>query len=287
MTSQKSKTAVLIAGPTASGKSALAMRIAADRGGVIINADSMQIYRELRVLTARPLEEEELIVPHRLYGTVSGMADFSVGQWLAEARREIQSCWEAGSSPVITGGTGLYFKVLEDGLADIPPIPADVKAYWREFEGNLHDMLLRRDPVMGRRLNSTDKHRVIRALEVHDVTGRSLAWWQEQGHAAAMLNGVDVERIYVSLPREELHERAALRFDKMLAQGALEEVRSLPVLDPRMPIMKAIGVPELQAHLAGVLTLDQAREKAISATRQYIKRQSTWWRGQMPKWTEA
>jgi tRNA dimethylallyltransferase len=278
------KTAVLIAGATASGKSALAMRVAAARGGVIVNADSLQVYRELRIVTARPSTQDELQVPHKLYGQVSGTQDYSVGDWLRDARSAIEQCWADGQVPVITGGTGLYFKALEEGLAETPAIPADIKSYWRDAEGDLHARLAKLDPALAARLNPADRQRIIRALEVFDSTGKSLLWWQEQGNAAALLKNVQVERIHVNLPREELHARAELRFDQMLAAGALNEVRALPVIPPSQPVMKAIGVPELMAHLAGVMTLGQAREKAIAATRQYIKRQSTWWRGQMKAW---
>jgi tRNA dimethylallyltransferase len=276
--------AVLIAGPTASGKSARASAIAQLRNGVVINADSMQVYRDLRILTARPSTEDEAVVPHRLYGHVEGAQDYSTGQWLADIRREVNQCWNQGHIPIVTGGTGLYFKALEEGLAEIPPISGDIKAYWRDATGDLHERLTKRDPAMAKRLNPADLQRVRRALEVHDATGKSLLWWQAKGNDEAVLLGVSVERIFIDPPREELHRRAAMRFDQMLKQGALEEVRALPVLDPRKPIMKAIGVPELQAHLAGALSLDEAREKAVAATRQYIKRQSTWWRGQMMGW---
>lgn len=285
MSEEPFKRAVLIAGPTASGKSALAMRLASERNGVIVNADSMQVYRELRVVTSRPSVEDEARVEHRLYGYVSGADDYSVGGWLNDARAAIQSVWDEGRIPIVTGGTGLYFKALIEGLVDVPPIPADIKAYWREADGDLHARLQKRDPEMARQLNPADRQRIVRALEVHDATAKSLLWWHAQGSSSAMLKDVAVERIYVSLPREELHVRAARRFGQMLEQGALDEVKALPVLPPAKPIMKAIGVPELMAHLAGVMTLDEAREKAIVSTRQYIKRQETWWRGQMTGWT--
>jgi tRNA dimethylallyltransferase len=281
------KSVVLIAGPTASGKSALALRLASERRGAIINADSMQVYRELRVVTARPTVEDEVAVPHRLYGHVSGVQDYSTGQWLADARAAIAACFDEGLVPIITGGTGLYFKALEEGLAEVPTIPADIKTYWRIAEGDLHARLVKRDPAMAARLNPSDLQRIKRALEVHDATGKSLLWWQEKGASEAALKDFAVERIHVSVPREELHARAAVRFDQMLKQGAIEEVRALPVMDPKRPIMKAIGVPEIQAHLAGVMTLEEAREKAVIATRQYIKRQDTWWRGQMKGWVEV
>jgi tRNA dimethylallyltransferase len=278
------KSVVLIAGPTASGKSALALRLATERRGAVINADSMQVYRELRVVTARPTLEDEAAAPHRLYGHVSGLQDYSTGQWLADARVAIAACFDEELVPIITGGTGLYFKALEEGLAEVPSIPSDIKTFWRVAEGDLHARLVKRDPAMAARLNPSDLQRIRRALEVHDATGKSLLWWQEKGASEAALKDYTVERIHVSLPREELHARAALRFDHMLKLGAVEEVRALPVMDPKRPIMKAIGVPEIQAHLAGVMTLDEAREKAVVATRQFIKRQDTWWRGQMKGW---
>ncbi len=281
---QPLKRAVLIAGPTASGKSALAMTVAAARDSVIINADSMQVYRELRLITARPSNKDEEAWSHRLYGHVDGADDYSVGRWVADARMAINDAWSKGQLPVITGGTGLYFKALEEGLAEVPPIPADIKAYWRQAEGDLHPRLAKRDPEMAKRLNPADRQRIVRALEVHDATAKSLLWWQEQGSSSAVLKDAEVERSYVSLPREELHLRAARRFDLMLKEGALDEVRSLPVLPPSKPVMKAIGVPELMAHIAGVMTLDEAKEKAVASTRQYIKRQETWWRGQMKGW---
>ncbi len=281
------KSAVLIAGPTASGKSALALKIAAERNGVVINADSMQVYRELRVITARPTIEEESKVPHRMYGYVSGAHEYSTGQWMRDARSEIEKCWREGFMPIVVGGTGLYFTALVDGIAEIPPIPPDIRAYWREAEGELHARLVKRDPAMAARLAPADKQRIIRALEVHDATGKSLLWWQEQGRTQGTLSDAEVERIFVGLPREDLYLRAERRFDLMLEQGALQEVRALPVMDPKRPIMKAIGVPELMANLAGVMTLDEAREKAKTATRQYIKRQLTWWRGQMQGWGQT
>jgi tRNA dimethylallyltransferase len=285
MENQSKKSAVLIAGPTASGKSALALRLARERNGVVINADSMQVYKELRVLTARPSVEDENQAPHRLYGHIGGKDDYSTGQWLRDATVQIKSCWEQGTLPIIVGGTGLYFTALEDGLAEVPDIPADIRKYWREAEGDLHVRLAKRDPAMAKRLQPADRQRIIRALEVHDATGKSLLWWQQQGQTNAVLRDISVERLFVDVPRDVLHERAAKRFDEMLEQGALEEVRALPVLDARKPIMKAIGVPELMAHMAGVIALSEAREKAIAATRQYIKRQLTWSRGQMRDWS--
>jgi tRNA dimethylallyltransferase len=284
MTDQPQKTALLIAGPTASGKSALALQLARARGGVIINADSMQVYRELRVLSARPSAEEEASVPHRLYGHVSGATDYSVAQWLTDAAREVEAAWEAGLLPIICGGTGLYFLALEQGLSEVPPIPDEVRAAWRGFAGDLHAELAQRDPVMAARLGRHDRQRLVRALEVIEATGRSLADWQGHGQERAFLNHINVERHFVDVPREELYSRAEQRFDQMMAAGALAEVAQLPALSPELPMMKAIGVPELSAHLRGEITLEDAVAQAKTATRQYIKRQLTWWRGRGKVW---
>lgn len=287
MTAEPQKSAVLIAGPTASGKSALALRLAHERHGVIINADSMQVYRELRLLSARPSQEEEAQAPHRLYGHVSGAEDYSVARWLAEATQEIEAVWAAGQLPIICGGTGLYFMALEKGLSQVPPIAANVRERWRGFAGDLHAELGRRDPVMAARLGPHDRQRLIRALEVIDSTGHSLAHWQAEGERNAFLNHINVERHFVDFPREELYDRAEQRFDLMMARGALDEVEALPAFTADRPVMKAIGVPELQAHLRGEMSREQAVVLAKTATRQYIKRQLTWWRGQMKGWQAA
>lgn len=284
MIAMSQKRALLIAGPTASGKSALALDKAAGLGGVIINADALQVYAPLRILSARPSPEEEARVPHRLYGHVGAAQAYSVAGWLADARREMEHAWEQGLLPIVTGGTGLYFRALEQGLAPVPEIPEQVRARWRSFEGDLHAELGRRDPAMAAKLLPSDRQRLSRALEVVDATGRSLRDWQIDGQDQAPLAGVAVERIFIDVPREDLHARAAARFDAMMAAGALEEARAMAGLDPMLPAMKAIGLPELLAHLRGEITLDEAVTRAKAATRQYIKRQLTWWRGQMGHW---
>lgn len=284
MTAMSQKRALLIAGPTASGKSALALERAAGLGGVIINADALQVYAPLRILSARPSPEEEASVPHRLYGHVGAEQPYSVASWLADARREMEQAWTQGLLPIVTGGTGLYFRALEQGLAPVPEIPEQVRARWRGFEGDLHAELGRRDPAMAAKLLPTDRQRLSRALEVVDATGRSLRDWQRDGQDQAPLAGVAVERIFIDVPREDLHARAAARFDAMMAAGALEEARAMAGLDPMLPAMKAIGLPELLAHLRGEISLDEAVTRAKAATRQYIKRQLTWWRGQMAHW---
>lgn len=284
MTARHEKRALLIAGPTASGKSALALEKAAACDGVIINADALQVYAPLRILSARPTAEEEARAPHRLYGHVGAEQPYSVASWLAEARREMDAAWQQGRLPILTGGTGLYFRALEMGLAPVPEIPEEVRARWRSFAGDHHAELGRRDPAMAARLPPSDRQRLARALEVIDATGRSLLDWQKQGQAQAPLAGIAVERIFRDVPRDALHVRAEARFDAMVAAGALDEARSMMQLDPMLPAMKAIGLPELIAHLRGEASLEEAVARAKAATRQYIKRQLTWWRGQMEHW---
>jgi tRNA dimethylallyltransferase len=281
------KTAVLIAGPTASGKSALALEIARKRGGVIINADSMQVYRELRILTARPTPAEEAQSPHRLYGCVSAAETWSVGTWLDEARKEIAAAWEEGMVPIVVGGTGLYFKVLEQGLADIPAIPTAIRTKWRRAEGDLHGELTRRDPEGAAQLERGDRQRLVRALEVIEASGKPLRFWHSEAGEAAILKGVASERLFVNLDRALLHERTGRRFERMIDEGAIDEVRALLALKlpSSQPVMKAIGVRELGEYIHGKSTINEAVTQAQTATRQYIKRQLTWWRHQMSGWT--
>lgn len=278
------KRALLIAGPTASGKSARALAEARARDGVIINADALQVYAPLRILTARPSAAEEAAAPHRLYGHVAADEPYSAAAWVAEAKREMEAAWAQGLLPIVTGGTGLYFRALEQGLAPVPEIPEEVRSRWRSFTGDLHAELSLRDPAMAARLNPQDRQRLTRALEVVDATGRSLLDWQREGQAEAALSGVAAERHFMDVPRDELYARADARFMAMMEQGALEEARAMLGQDPMLPAMKAIGLPELIAYLEGKLTLDEALAQAKTATRQYIKRQLTWWRGQMGHW---
>ena len=285
---------VLIAGPTASGKSALALALAQSLGGSIINADSMQVYRDLRIITARPTAEEEARVPHRLYGHVDAGESYSTGRWCVEASAALAEAQSAGRLPIVVGGTGLYFKALTHGLAAIPAIPADVRARIRERlreEGAaaLHAELEARDPQMARRLMPRDRTRVARALEVVTATGRSLADWQRDGMRGAGLKGApaDVVRVFLSVERAELYARIDARFERMLGSGALAEVQALRSrrLDPALPAMKAHGVPWLMRHLAGEIDLAAAVEAAKRDTRRYSKRQVTWFRHQLPEWT--
>jgi tRNA dimethylallyltransferase len=279
------KSALLIAGPTASGKTALALRLAAERNGVIINADSMQVYAELRILTARPTPEEEARVPHRLFGHVSGGEDYSVAHWLADATRELHEAWSMRRLPIICGGTGLYFSALQQGFADVPAILPSIREKWRGFAGDLHAELARRDAAMASRLQPQDRQRITRALEVVEQTGRSLLQWQEEAGQLSVLRGVDVERLFVDVERKALYARAEARLDAMVAGGALDEVRLLPAFPPSRPLMKAIGVQEIQLHLRGALSLEEALVRAKAATRHYIKRQLTWWRPRLSDWS--
>ena len=287
MTTTPRKRVLLLAGPTASGKSALALDLARRWNGVVINADALQVYADLRILTARPLADEEAAAPHRLYGHAAARDAYSVARWLGEAAREVGNAWANGQLPIVTGGTGLYFRALEKGLAEVPPIPEDIRERWRGFSGDLHGELAVRDPLMAARLMPADRQRLARALEVFETTGRSLLDWQRDGQAQAPLAGAEVERIFMDVPRDELYERAGHRFDQMMRAGALEEVRPLLALDPGLPLMKSIGVPELAAYLREEMTLEGAVEHAKTATRNYIKRQMTWWRGQMSDWRPA
>lgn len=282
------KRAVLIAGPTASGKSALAIALAHEQGGVILNADAMQVYRDLRIITARPSEEDEAQVPHRLYGHVGGASPYSVARWLADATAEIDAVWRSGRVPVIVGGTGLYFKALEQGLADIPLISPDITEKWRAAKGDLHAELAKRDKGAAARLNPNDRQRIIRALEVFEGTGKPLDHWQRAAQSQAPMAGVSAQRIFLNPDRKTLHARADERFVRMVKEGGMEEVKALLAqgIEAKMPVMKAIGVKQIGAYLSGTIPLEEAISTGQAATRQYIKRQLTWWRHQMPGWEE-
>jgi|SRR5215470_6146714 len=292
MTSQPlSKRAVLIAGPTASGKSALALELAQRLDGTIINADSMQVYSDLRIITARPTPGEEARVPHRLYGHVDAAENYSAGRWCLDAGAALVEVERAGRLPILVGGTGLYFKTLTRGLAAVPPIPPTIRAAVRErlaAEGAaaLHADLAVRDPVGAQRLMPGDRARVTRALEVMLATGRSLMEWHREGLPPA-LDPDRAVRIFLTVERAELYRRIDARFDVMLAEGALEEVRALHRrgLNPALPAMKAHGVPWLIRHLAGEIDLAAAAEGGKRDTRRYTKRQATWFRHQLPDWT--
>jgi tRNA dimethylallyltransferase len=286
----KTPTAILIAGPTASGKSALALKLAAERDGIIINADSMQVYADLSLLTARPSVEDLSQAPHEMYGFVAATDAYSVGRWLIDAAHAINEAHTKGQTPIIVGGTGLYFLSLFGGLSPVPEIPTDIRQHWRETAarsgvGELHLKLTARDPETAARLAPADTQRITRALEVLDATGRSLASWQRQP-GVPVLDEAATERIVVSPPRDELHARANQRFDQMMATGALEEVAQLATLNlsTELPIMRALGVRPLLEFLGGKLDRETAIEQAKAETRQYQKRQSTWIRRQMSAW---
>ena len=282
--------AVLIAGPTASGKSALALRLSDKLGGTIVNADSMQVYRDLRVITARPTPEEEARAPHRLYGHVDAAINYSTGQWLRDVGEVLGESSRAGRTAILVGGTGLYFKALTTGLAAVPPIPAGVRSTVRgrlQTEGvrALYQELRDRDPHTANRLMPNDRSRISRALEVVLATGRSLSDW----HHESMLPLVDpssAAKVFITCERQELVRRIEARFAAMLEAGALDEVRALAArkLDPSLPAMKAHGVPWLIRHLNGEISLDEAAAGAIMDTRRYAKRQLTWFRNQMNDW---
>jgi len=284
MTDNPQPPILVVAGPTASGKSALALDLAAAFGGTVINADSMQVYRELRVLTARPSPADEARVPHRLYGVVPVAEGCSAACWREMALAEIAAARSAGRLPILCGGTGLYLRALMEGLSPMPSIPAGLRESLRarlreEGVGALHRQLMADDPAMAARLNPADGQRVLRALEVLQATGRSLADWR----AAAGTAGPSCLVVLLDPPRPDLHAAIATRAARMLADGALHEVRSLAGLglSPDLPAMKAVGVPALLAHLCGDLTLDAAEERLAIATRQLAKRQATWFRHQI------
>ncbi len=281
--------AILIAGPTASGKSALALELAERTGGVIVNADSMQVYRDLKVLTARPTAAELACTPHVLYGHVDARENYSVGRWLGDAALALGEAEANGKLAIVVGGTGLYFKALTRGLSAIPPVPDDVRAKVRgEAEGAaaavLHARLAAADPITAGKLRPSDRQRVLRALEVLAATGRPLAEWQEGGGNPLVPAGTPA--VFLSVPREALHARIDARFDAMMKAGALDEVRALADrgLDWRLPVMKAHGVPWLQRYLADDISLADAVMRGKGDTRRYAKRQETFFRHQLPGW---
>lgn len=278
---------ILIAGPTASGKSRLALDVARRFGGEIVNTDSMQIYDLLRVLTARPSVEDEAAVSHRLYGFATPAESFSVAKWLEQAMAIADDINARGNVPVFVGGTGLYFKALEAGLADVPDIPEEIRAPIRQAlieDGSeaLHKRLLSVDAESAAGLGPSDGQRIARALEVFEATGKQLKSFQEAAQSASFLNGRRVEKILLMPERSRLHARINLRTTQMMDQGAVDEVRELLALNlpPDATAMQAIGVKPLRVHLEGKISFDDAIEKTRAATRQYAKRQSTWFRGQ-------
>lgn len=279
--------AILITGPTASGKSALAVDLARACDGVVVNADSMQVYDTLRVLTARPSDEDMGGVEHRLYGHVPASSSYSTGGWLRDIGAVLADLRQVGKTPVIVGGTGLYFKALTGGLSEMPAIPEAVRSHWRrrlEEEGAaaLHAELAAIDPETAARLKEADGQRIVRALEVFAATGKTLSHFQSVT-GPALIDPGRARKIIVLPDRAALAERINRRFGLMLEMGALDEAKALLAmrLDPALPVMKAIGVPEIGGHLAGELSRAEVIERGSAATRQYAKRQMTWFRNQM------
>jgi tRNA dimethylallyltransferase len=280
---------IVIAGPTASGKSALALRVAEAERGVVINADSMQLYRELRILTARPTPADEARVPHRLYGVLDAEDPASAGRWLELAGAAISEATAEGRTAVVVGGTGLYLHALLHGLAPVPDIPAAIRSAARARLATLgpvafHAELARIDPVVAGRLRPTDRQRLLRAYEVVAGTGCSLAAWQEASPLRVKLPERQLGIVLLP-PRAPLCERIERRLHQMIEHGALAELEALRrrCLDPGLPLMKAVGIPELLAHVAGKVDLETALHRAVVQTRRYAKRQSTWLRHQLPE----
>ena len=286
---QETGKAVLIAGPTASGKSALALALAEQTGGVVINADSMEVYRDLRVLTARPTPGEEARVPHRLYGHVDAAVNFSAGSWVADAAAVLAEVRAQNRVAIFAGGSGLYFKALTRGLSAVPPIPAEIRESVRarlERDGveALHTELARRDPVSAERLKPRDRSRIARALEVIEATARSLTDWHRDG-LPPLLPPDTFRALFLEPDRDVLYARIDARFDAMLQGGALDEVAALAArnLDSLLPAMKAHGVPALIRHLQGEISLEEVAVIGRADTRHYAKRQFTWFRHQLPE----
>ncbi len=285
------KNAILIAGPTASGKSALALDLAERRGGVIVNTDSMQGYSVLDVLTARPEATDLARAPHFLYGHVHPATPYSTGAWLRDVMKLIDDGTFSERTAIFVGGTGLYFRALAEGISEMPDIPQRVRDRWRyelKEQGavKLHSLLLREDSAAAMMLKPTDSQRIVRALEVLDASGRSILEWQAE-RGQPLIDRQSAHFLVIEPDRAALVGRIDKRFDQMLDKGALDEVKRLAALglDPELPAMKAIGVRELQAAMAGGIGFPEAIERAKIATRQYSKRQTTWFRHQLgPEW---
>ncbi len=278
---------LILVGPTASGKSSLAMAIAEEFSGDIINADSMQVYKDLRVLSARPSKEDEMRVPHKLYGVLDATESCSAMQWRNMAVEAIEESLASGRLPIVCGGTGLYVQALTNGLNLVPEVPDDIRSDVREMQvrdvEELRKALADEDPEMAAQLNPTDSQRMARALEVIRGTGKSLAWWQAQAPVATPPLDWNFTTIAMVPPRDVLYDRCNRRFDQMLEEGALEEIallnkRNLPT---SLPCMRALGVPELIAFTKGEMTIEEAADKTRMFTRRYAKRQNTWIKNQI------
>jgi tRNA dimethylallyltransferase len=277
--------AVLIAGPTASGKSAAALDLARHIGGALINADAMQVYKEAPILTAQPDAEARAQAPHLLYGHIPAPELYSVGRFAEDARRALAEVRAMGKVPIFVGGTGLYFTALTQGLADIPPIPAAVRLKARALldetgVGALHARLSARDAETAAELRPTDPQRVVRAWEVLEATGRPLIQWRKE-QRPPLLEGLKLARFVLDPPRPLLRERIAQRFEAMLGHGGEEEALALVGLDPALPAAKLLGLRQLVAYAQGTLSREDAIAEAVTATRQFAKRQLTWFRNRM------
>jgi tRNA dimethylallyltransferase len=281
--------AILIAGPTASGKSKLALRLAERLGGALFNADSMQVYRDLAILTARPKPDEEARAPHFLFGHIDGAVNYSVGRYVEDAAAAFEKLGGEGRLPIFVGGTGLYFKALTQGLSDIPHVPKALRAEFRAraagmTAAELHAELAALDPEMAAKLKPSDPQRILRALEVRAATGRSLASFQSTKRAP-LLDMCSCVAIFVAPERAILNTGIEQRFDAMLEAGALKEVAALRArkLGPALPVIRALGVPHLLRHLEGEIDLDTASRLSKRDTRAYAKRQFTFARHQLPE----
>jgi tRNA dimethylallyltransferase len=289
LSNRKDVQAVLLAGPTASGKSARAIELARDLDGVVINADSMAVYQDLPILSARPTREETGDIPHLLFGHIGAERNYSVGKWLADARRALDEAGRMGRLPIFVGGTGMYFKALLQGLSNIPAVPEEVRARVRaEADGatpaELHAKLSARDPETASKLRPTDPQRILRALEIFEAAGAPLSSFQGS-REPPLLDSARCDCLFLAPERAALNARIDARFDKMIAAGAIEEVRVLMArnLDPALPAMRAVGVPGLSAFLRGECSLEAAVEKSKRDSRQYAKRQFTFARTQLPE----
>lgn len=283
------RTITLIAGPTASGKSDFALKMAQEKNAFIINTDSMQIYDVLNILTARPMRADTAIVPHYLYGYVSPSLNYSVGLWLRDVEKLLTTFTE--KSLIFVGGTGLYFRALLEGIIEIPFIPNAVRQKWRfhldeEGSESLYRQLLQVDAVLAERISPQDGQRIIRALEVYDATGKQLSWWQKQ-KTTPLIDSNCVEKVLLMPPRQLLYERIHKRLEAMIERGVLEEVIAMKklMLSPLLPAMKAIGISEFIAYLDGYRNFENTLEMVKTQTRRYAKRQMTWFRNQFDeKW---
>jgi len=285
------KRALLIAGPTASGKTAMAIARSQADNSLIINSDSMQVYDVLNIISARPNAQELAAAPHRMYGHVDPSQRYSTGAWLRDVQDIIDGEGWSYQNLIFVGGTGLYFDALINGFAEIPDVPKEVIQQVEEMIQPLDadgraKLLADKDPEMARRLQAPDPQRVARAISVMEATNKSLAHWQDEPNAPSVISDFQIEKIVLNPERDILRERIAHRFELMMEQGAIEEVEQIRVLDldTTLPSMRAIGVPEVGAYLDGQLSLEEATEKSIIATHQYAKRQRTWFRNRMKDW---